>query len=298
MEIDNYCFQQSGDSPDLEFVYDDADSHENEIAELYTYTEEAEFFLNKKAFEDTMKEYGFEPKWHTLDETTRQDVTLRLMDGVEVSPRAARMQAVRSILYIMQGAFGECTTLEEQPHRARQNVFLLYRHGFFHVFLQLLNMEIENSSAATSALRKPAVSLGDSTDLRAILSVLYIFVEVMRVSAETDTDDMKRDRANFASELVFPSRLIIIIVLHLTIQKWDSVRPEVIHRAQTCLSLATEHLQRLRQAKKMADGGAPTAGKAAQAEACPTARLPAAPLRHPDQLSTWRQSFKPPYKQQ
>lgn len=215
---------ESGDSPDLEFVYDDADSHENEIAELYTYTEEAEFFLNKKAFEDTMKEYGFEPKWHTLDETTRQDIALRLMDGVEVSPRAARMQAVRSILYIMQGAFGECTTLEEQPLRARQNVFLLYRHGFFHVFLQLLNMEIENSSAATSALRKPSVSLGDSTDLRAILSVLYIFVEVMRVSAEADTDDMKRDRANFASELALPllGEELLAVTLFQMIIKFSS----------------------------------------------------------------------------
>ncbi|XP_075729782.1 striatin interacting protein isoform X4 [Rhipicephalus microplus] len=215
---------ESGDSPDLEFVYDDADSHENEIAELYTYTEEAEFFLNKKAFEDTMKEYGFEPKWHTLDETTRQDIALRLMDGVEVSPRASRMQAVRSILYIMQGAFGECTTLEEQPLRARQNVFLLYRHGFFHVFLQLLNMEIENSSAATSALRKPSVSLGDSTDLRAILSVLYIFVEVMRVSAEADTDDMKRDRANFASELALPllGEELLAVTLFQMIIKFSS----------------------------------------------------------------------------
>lgn len=228
MEIDNYCFQQSGDSPDLEFVYDDADSHENEIAELYTYTEEAEFFLNKKAFEDTMKEYGFEPKWHTLDETARQDVALRLMDGVEVSPRAARMQAVRSILYIMQGAFGECTTLEEQPLRARQNVFLLYRHGFFHVFLQLLSMEIENSSAATSALRKPAVSLGDSTDLRAILSVLYIFVEVMRVSTETDTDDMKRDRANFASELALPllgEELLAVTLFQMIIKFCSGATP-------------------------------------------------------------------------
>ncbi|KAK8757393.1 hypothetical protein V5799_004978 [Amblyomma americanum] len=219
---------ESGDTPDLEFVYDDADTHENEIAELYTYTEEAEFFQNKKAFEDTMKEYGFEPKWHTLSETARQDVALRLMDGVEVSPRGARMLAVRSVLYIMQGAFGECTTLEEQPQRARSNVFLLYRHGFFHVFLQLLNMEIENSSAATSALRKPAVSLGDSTDLRAILSVLYIFVEVMRVSSETDTDDMKRDRTAFAAELAQPllgEELLAITLFQMIIRFCSGATP-------------------------------------------------------------------------
>ncbi|XP_064486606.1 striatin-interacting protein 1 homolog [Ornithodoros turicata] len=202
--MDCSYFQPVGDIPDLEFVYDDADTHENEISELYTYTEESEFFQNRKAFEDILTEYGFGPRWLALSETVKQDAALRLMDSVEVSPRVARMKAVRAVLYLVQGTFGECTTIEEQPRYARQNVFLLYRHGFFLTFLQLLNMEIENSSAATSALRKPAVSLGDSTDLRVILSVLYTFVEVMRVPSEIDTDDMKRDREAFCGELVQP----------------------------------------------------------------------------------------------
>lgn len=37
-----------------------------------------------------------------------------------------------------------------------------------------------NSTTATSAMRKLAVSLADSIDLRVILSVLYIITEVMR----------------------------------------------------------------------------------------------------------------------
>lgn len=86
---------------------------------------------------------GLEPSWQALGEVARTDVVLRLMDSVEVSPRAQRMQAARAVLYLLQGTFGECTTLHEAPQRARQNVFLLYRHGFFHIFLQLLNMEIE-----------------------------------------------------------------------------------------------------------------------------------------------------------
>ncbi|KFM82510.1 Protein FAM40A, partial [Stegodyphus mimosarum] len=114
------------------------------------------------------------------------------------------MQAARAILYLVQGVFGECITLDQQSQLARVNVFLLYNFGVFYTFVQLLNMEIENSSAATSALRKPAVSLGDSTDLRIILNVLYTFVEVMRVPCESDTDEMKRCRENFHKEIALP----------------------------------------------------------------------------------------------
>lgn len=34
--------------PDLDFVYNDTDTHPNEIAELYSYTEQNEFHLNVK----------------------------------------------------------------------------------------------------------------------------------------------------------------------------------------------------------------------------------------------------------
>lgn len=36
------------DGPDLEFNYSDTDTHLNEIAELYSYTEQPEFQLNIK----------------------------------------------------------------------------------------------------------------------------------------------------------------------------------------------------------------------------------------------------------
>ncbi|XP_076338024.1 striatin interacting protein isoform X2 [Tachypleus tridentatus] len=192
------------DSGDLEYIYDDADSHTSEIAELYSYTEESEFLQNKKAFEDLMEEYGSPEKWNEMTEDQKHVVVLKLLDAIEVSQRASRMLAVRAILYLVQGVFGECLTLDEQPRLARENIFLLYEAGVFHTFVQLLNMEAENSSAATSALRKPAVSLGDSTDLRVILSVLYTFVEVMRVSADSDSDEMKKIQENFKNELSQP----------------------------------------------------------------------------------------------
>lgn len=42
------CLQGGTDSPDLEFSYADADIFNNEIAELYSYTEQPEFQLNVK----------------------------------------------------------------------------------------------------------------------------------------------------------------------------------------------------------------------------------------------------------
>lgn len=41
-------------------------------------------------------------------------------------------------------------------------------------------MPFRNSTTASLAMRKLAVSLADSVDLRIILSVLYIITEVMR----------------------------------------------------------------------------------------------------------------------
>lgn len=194
----------TSESSDLDFVYNDADEHPNEVAELYSYTEETDFFVHKKAFEDSMEEYGLPLRWTSFTHDQKEKALLRLLDSIEMSQRTHRMQAARAVLYLLQGVFGECLILEAQAELARANVFLLYKYGFFHTFVWLLNMEIENSSAATSALRKPAVSLGDSTDIRVILNVLYTFVEVMRVQMETDTDEMKENRETFQKELGLP----------------------------------------------------------------------------------------------
>ena len=45
------CFQDGAECTDLDFIYDDADSHVNEIAELYSYTEQYELQFNVKVSE-------------------------------------------------------------------------------------------------------------------------------------------------------------------------------------------------------------------------------------------------------
>ena len=209
---------ETNESEDLDFVYTDCDTHCNEMAELYSYTEENEFIANKTIFEELMEDQGFPLKWTHMSEQQKNRVVERLAEGIEMCDRVRRMRAIRAVLYLVQGNFAECLTLEEQPKYCRQNVFLLFESGIFSLFVQLIHMEIENSLSANSALRKPTVSLGDSLDLRIILSVLYTFVEVMNVDNESDTDHQKKLRQQFHEELSQPngSELLAITLFQMT----------------------------------------------------------------------------------
>ncbi|KAI9555338.1 hypothetical protein GHT06_017853 [Daphnia sinensis] len=192
------------DCPDLDFVYDDADKHANETAELYSYTEGPEFQTNIRAFEELMEQFHIRPHWQTLNDATRVSVLLKLAEQLELSNKALRMKAARAILYIAQGCWGEVQSDAEQQHWTRNNVLLLYKTGIFHTFLELLNYEIENSGAANTAMRKLAVSLADSWDLRIILSVFYTIVEVFRSSQEEDSDEFKKIQEEFRTEIAQP----------------------------------------------------------------------------------------------
>jgi len=192
------------DCPDLDFIYDDTDKHTNEIAELYSYTEGAEFQLNIKAFEELMEVFEVRPHWQTFSESTRKTILLKLAEQLELSNKVSRMRAARVVLYIAQGCWGEVQSDAEQQHWTRNNCILLYKTGIFHSFLELLNYEIDNNGAANTAMRKLAVSLADSSDLRVILSVFYTIVEVLRHNQEDDSDEYKQIQDEFRNEISQP----------------------------------------------------------------------------------------------
>ncbi|XP_046621758.1 striatin-interacting protein 1 isoform X2 [Neodiprion virginianus] len=191
------------ETPDLDFVYDDADTHANEIAELYSYTEKHELMYNLKAFEEQMEQYKLQPWWQTHPTSQQRSIIYKLLDQLEVSNKQIRMKAACAILYLAQGSWAEVQSDKEQQDWTRTNVMLLYEAGVFPAFVELLNIEID--AAATSASRKLAVSLADSVDLRVILSVLYIITEVMRVEAlDIEKSPYKKNVEAFKEELINP----------------------------------------------------------------------------------------------
>uniref|UniRef100_A0A8B9F4D6 Striatin interacting protein 2 n=1 Tax=Amazona collaria TaxID=241587 RepID=A0A8B9F4D6_9PSIT len=171
---------------------------------LYSYTEEPELSSNRRCFEEDFHAQGTSSGWLELDGARQKAYVMRLLDGLEVVNRDKRLRVARAILYLAQGVFGDCDNEGDVLHWSRHNCFLLYQLGTFTAFLELLNMEIDNSQACSSALRKPAISLADSTELRVLLSVMYLMVESIRVEQDTDPPEWKSCRETFRMELSFP----------------------------------------------------------------------------------------------
>uniref|UniRef100_A0A8C1JXM0 Striatin interacting protein 2 n=1 Tax=Cyprinus carpio TaxID=7962 RepID=A0A8C1JXM0_CYPCA len=189
------------ESPNLEFEYGDTDSFTAELSELYSYTEEPEFSLNRDYFEEDFKNHVKGRRWMELSMEEQRAYVMRLLDALEVTDRDKRLKVARAILYLAQGVFDECDTETDVLYWSRHNVFLLYDMGIFTALLELLSMEIDNNQACSSAVRKPAISLADSTELRVLLSIMYLMVETIRVEMEGDSPERKAAREAFKTEL-------------------------------------------------------------------------------------------------
>ncbi|XP_014777551.1 striatin-interacting protein 1 homolog isoform X2 [Octopus bimaculoides] len=189
------------ESPDLEFSYGDSDFYENEISELYCYTEEPEFQQNLRAFEDTFASKGYE-QWTSSTESQQKRFLVFLQNELEMADAVRRMAAIQSILYLVQGVFSECDTEDHQEYWAKRNVFLIYEMGLFTSCVHLLHLEMDNKAVATAAQRKPCLSIADCKELRIILNVLYTVVETMR--CVEDTEEEKKLKNQFKAELTMP----------------------------------------------------------------------------------------------
>ncbi|XP_064200917.1 striatin-interacting protein 1 homolog isoform X2 [Anguilla rostrata] len=190
--------------PTLEFEYGDTDSLTAELSELYSYTEEPEFGLNRDCFEEDFRKQVKKKKWIELGLSEQRAYVMRLLDSLEVTNREKRLKVARAVLYLAQGVFDECDTEADVLHWSRHNVFLLYDMGTFTALLELLSMEIDNNQACSSAVRKPAISLADSTELRVLLSIMYLMVEMIRVETEDDRSEWRTARETFKTDLGSP----------------------------------------------------------------------------------------------
>ncbi|XP_065181114.1 striatin-interacting protein 1-like [Sycon ciliatum] len=192
------------ESPDLNFVYADADTVEVEISELYSYTESEDFALNQTVGdEDISKHVG--GRWREASVRNRKRFIQVLLNQLELACVDKRTRAVRSMLYLIQGVFGECTDEAEQHVMAQRNAYLLASQGGLEQLVELLVMELgiaQNSEGL--AAKKPAVTLSDNVHTRLCCSILYSLIEYMRVPLVDPTQEETAVREQFITELGQP----------------------------------------------------------------------------------------------
>ncbi|CAH1111090.1 unnamed protein product [Psylliodes chrysocephalus] len=193
---------------DLDFVYDDCDTHSNEIAELYSYTEHEDLHLNLSSFEEQMKQYNMPTMWRNLSEDQRNSVVLKILDQLELSDKSKRMKGARCILYIAQGSWLGIQSDTDQIKLAKKNCFLLYKLGTFNAFVDLLNLEIETNEVC---INSSSVSMVDSEDLRIIISVLYTIAEVIR----SEQDTFPEIYSSFCSEILNSEDILIVKLFNM-----------------------------------------------------------------------------------
>lgn len=206
----------------IDFVYTDTDTHLNEVAELYSYNEDTEFIHNRISFEELMEDNGLPLKWSHMPEWQKSRTIEQMAEKLEMAGRVYRTRAIRAFLYLVQGNFGDCLSIEQQPKNARKNIFQLYDYGLFPTFVQLVHFEINNSikegcltgqcSDQPTGLSASAISGGSinsvsndpNTCLKLLISIVYLFVEEMNFELETDPKEWKAMRATFKEEISQP----------------------------------------------------------------------------------------------
>lgn len=233
------------DAP-IDFIYEDADLHAVEMSELYSYTEENDIISNRTSFEELLKERGLPSRWTEMSQNEKLRVLDLIANGIECTKETFRWQCIRSLLYLMQGTFGECYSIQEQEINARKNTLCIYKYGLYPLVLQLLLWEFDapppknlangvtqpqqpqastsnntanNNNANNASNVKSNITLGDSYKLRTLLSIIYTFVEIMRVSDESDSAEDQALRVSFKQELQQPVSVSIGMSQASTVSK-------------------------------------------------------------------------------
>uniref|UniRef100_A0A0K0EQN6 Far11/STRP C-terminal domain-containing protein n=1 Tax=Strongyloides stercoralis TaxID=6248 RepID=A0A0K0EQN6_STRER len=144
------------DMDELNFEYNDQDAHSVELSEFYTYSEMTEFIEYCYDFEQTfMKWNGNSGKnWRRLDNQKKKSFLNYLLNNLDHSEGDKRTTNLKSILYLLQGAFMDLSDYSEDNDaddkedlenncllEGIRNAYRMYELGYFPVLCSLLVLE-------------------------------------------------------------------------------------------------------------------------------------------------------------
>ncbi|KAI8913108.1 N1221-like protein-domain-containing protein [Powellomyces hirtus] len=163
-----------------DFIYADRDSFENELNEFYNFQDRPQIMEGKALFEAT-----FKGQWKSAKPSYRGNYIGCLLEQMELRDPEPRYTAVRKLLYISQGVFGEVSTEAEHRQRIVENNQLIFQMGALdYVFaaLKVVSLTLDAITRAGEPQIPPierqfAMDLANS-EITAYMCLLGLMIEV------------------------------------------------------------------------------------------------------------------------
>ncbi|KAI6220493.1 Striatin-interacting protein 2 [Aphelenchoides besseyi] len=160
---------------DIDFKYADCDTFASELAELYSYAELNEWTANCDSYQQFLQQKKMSTVWIGLAKSEKQAVLADIIQYLEMSSAHDRLEAARTLLYILQGAYLDL----ESPHsevvtdcmdearrnlrsdgdflenfcllQAACNAYLAYEAGVFRTLCEVLLLEANDATEERQA---------------------------------------------------------------------------------------------------------------------------------------------------
>lgn len=190
--------------PDIDFVYSDSDSLNNELAELYSYSEVPELQTVKEVFEAGLRAQFKTSNWIDLNGQDQKSYIHLLLERCELVGSVDRLNAVRSFLYLAHGNYTYGLDESDIYQYSRANIYMMIEAGVFQAAIDLLALEKEVPPPPTAEGGKGKITINDNVTLRVCLSLLYVIVEVLRHDDTLDTVLEEDIRKSFLCNLNNP----------------------------------------------------------------------------------------------
>lgn len=185
------------DSAEYDFEYSDEDSLENELAELYAYSETADLQNCQNSYEHFESNLESPENWYSLSESGKKRIICELLEFFEQKDVVHHSLGTQCILYILQGKYNECNTLAECLHSSTENAFLVYDCGFLPVLLKQIHLQLQEYKAEF----RQSDNVEESFAMRMLLNTLYTMMCLIKAA---EGENVMEKKAAFFKELSEP----------------------------------------------------------------------------------------------
>uniref|UniRef100_A0A914Q393 Far11/STRP N-terminal domain-containing protein n=1 Tax=Panagrolaimus davidi TaxID=227884 RepID=A0A914Q393_9BILA len=102
--------------PSMDYSKDRSDIYQTELAELYSYSEMEDWAIGLESFYKYTDNRNFPQKFISMEVNEKKRFIADMIQMFESTESSVRLEAARLVLYLLQGAFGDFRTSDEEEN--------------------------------------------------------------------------------------------------------------------------------------------------------------------------------------